>query len=82
MELLEIEIAKSKVNDFRCELSESFYDTDTNSSINLLCESEDKTNFCPIICTYFDFIVFCIVFDWKEMRDSKQLNENKINLRR
>ena len=26
VELLEMEIAKSKVNDFQCELSESFYD--------------------------------------------------------
>ena len=85
MELLEIEIAKSKVNDFQCELClRVFMITEyTDSSINLRCVNLKikQTYIFPIICTYFDFIVFCIVFDWKEMQDNKQLSENKINSR-
>ena len=57
--------------------------TGTNSSINLGCVNLKFKQACifPIICTYFNLIVFCIVFDWKEMQDNKQLSENKINSR-
>ena len=57
--------------------------TDTNSSVNVRCVNLKikQTYIFPITCTYFDFIVFCIVFDWKEMQDNKQLSENKMNSR-
>ena len=53
--------------------------TDTNSGINLLSVTLmiKQTYIFPIICTYFDFVVFCIVFDQKEMQDN---NSAKIKL--
>ena len=83
VEQLEIEIVKSKVNDSSVSCLRGFMIMDTNSSINLQCVNLKikQTYIFPIICTYFDFIVFCIVFDQKKMQDNKQLRKNKINLR-
>ena len=75
MEWLEIEIAKSKMNDFQCELSESFlffFIADTNSSINLRCVDRRLNKL--LYFSYYLYILefYCILYRFLLERNAGQ----------